>query len=222
MMKRHFHDDLKVLKQELLKMGLLVEEAIQKSTEALIERNLTQANEVFANEDKVNRLEIEIDEKGHSLLAMEQPVAVDMRLLTMILKINTTLERIGDHAVNIAQRAERIIQDASGKIEAPVREMAGAAKEMLKNALDSFVNEDVALAESVLKSDDQVDQYDHQVYLSAKEYMMDHPSTVEYGINLMMVAYNLERTADLACNIAEDVIYIKQGREVRHLNEDKP
>ncbi|MBI4970856.1 MAG: phosphate signaling complex protein PhoU [Candidatus Omnitrophica bacterium] len=215
-MERHFHEDLKELKQRLLRMGLLVEETVEKAIQALLKRDSILANQVVAGDKVINQLEIEIDEMGHSLIALGQPMAVDLRVVTSILKINTDLERMGDHAVNIAERSLIVMKEPVLKTHIHLPEMAQAALKMLKDALDAFVNGDVELARSVLKRDDEVDDYNDEIYQQIVELMQKDPSIVKTGMSLIIIGHNLERIADLANNIAEDVIYMKQGKEVRH------
>ena len=220
-MERRFHESLKELKQKLLKMGVLVEETIQKAITALLNRDGELAKKVFEGEGLINQLEIEIDNEGHSLFAQGQPMAVDLRLITMILKINTDLERMGDHAVNIAERTLALIKDPPLKMNVHLPEMAEATKKMVRNALDSFVNADAETARNVLKQDDEVDAYNDGLYSQLTTIMEKDPTLVKTGLNLVMVGHNLERIADLANNIAEDVIYMKQGKEVRHRIESE-
>ncbi len=218
-MERHFHEELKTLKERLLKMGVLTEEMIQKAVTALLNRDHDMAEEVFEDEKIINQYEIEIDSEGHSLLALGQPMATDLRLVTMILKINTDLERIGDHAVNIAERTIALIKEPPLKMNIHLPEMAEAAQQMLHDALDAFVNGDVITARNVLKRDDQVDAYNDGLYSQLTRVMENDPKLTKVGLNLVMVGHNLERIADLANNISEDVVYMKQGVEVRHRAE---
>lgn len=215
-MERHFHEELAELKKTLLKMGLLVEESLFKAIQALESLDADIVRQVFDSEDKINALEIEIDQKGLDLMAMEQPLAIDLRRLTMILKINTDLERMGDHTYNIARKTSSIIRKDAQPIDADLIEMANASKTMLKNALDSFVNEDHSLARHVLKSDDEVDNYNRSIGKKLRYMMEEDGRKVRFGINEMMIAYNLERIADLASNIAEDVVFITEGKEIKH------
>jgi len=219
-MERHFHEELKRLKGKLLQMGVLVEEAIEKAVRALLERNGSLAEEVFQDETAINQFEIAIDGEGHGLLALGQPMAVDLRLITMMLKINTDLERMGDHAVNIAERTQMLIEEPPLQMNIHLADMAKAAQSMVHDALDSFVNADVDTARNVLKRDDEVDAYNDGLYSQLTTIMEKDPSLTKTGLNLVMVGHNLERIADLANNIAEDVIYLKQGKEVRHRSEE--
>lgn len=215
-MERHFAEELKTLKQKLFQMGLLVEGAIQKSIEALLTRSSDLAEAVFKDEAMINQLEIEIDEKGHALFALAQPVAGDLRLLTMILKINTDLERMGDHAVNIAEKGKALQAETFLKIEFPLNSMAEAVQRMVRDALDCFMNENVDLARKVLQSDDKIDDLNDKLYEEMAGLMEKDPSVVRRALHFIMIGRNLERIADLANNIAEDTIYLKQGKEVRH------
>ena len=215
-MERHFQEEFKSLREKLFQMGLLVEGAIEKAEAALLKRSATLAAEVFEDEKIINQLEIEIDEKGHALFALCQPVASDLRLLTMILKINTDRERMGDHAVNIAQKSQVLIGETFLKISFPLEAMTGDVQKMVRNALDSFMNENVELARKVLASDDVIDAFNDTLYTDMTELMQQDPSKVKQALSLVMIGHNLERIADLANNIAEDTIYLKQGKEVRH------
>jgi phosphate transport system protein len=215
-MKRHFHEELNKLKQKILKMGHLAEEMIQKAIQALLTQNEKLAKQVFEKEKEINYLEIEIDDFGHSLLALDQPMAVDLRLVIMILKINTDLERIGDHAVNIAEQAANLSGASAIQKSVRLTEMAQATMKMLSDALRAFVDGDVDLARDVLKRDDEIDDFNNELYRLTSLFMEDNPQAAKDGIDLIMVGHNLERVADLANNIAEDVVYMKQGKEVRH------
>ena len=220
-MERHFHENLRALKQKLLRMGVLVEESVGKSVHSLFQRNKEYAEDVFETEKIINQYEIEIDSDGHSLLALGQPMAVDLRLITMVLKINTDLERMGDHAVNISERAIALLKDPPLKMNVHLPEMAEAAQKMVHDALDSFINEDVEKARSVLKCDDEVDAYNDGLYSQLTNIMEKESQLSKTCLNLVMVGHNLERIADLANNVAEDVIYMTQGKEVRHRAENR-
>ena len=215
-MERHFAEELKTLKQKLFQMGLLVEGAIEKSFEALSERSEDRVKTVLEDEKAINQLEIEIDEKGHAMFALVQPMAGDLRLLTMILKINTDLERMGDHAVNIAEKSQYLFSQPPLKSDIPLADMAQATQKMVRDALDCFMNENVELARKVLQSDDKIDDYNDKIYLDMAALMEKDPSSVRRALCYVMISRNLERIADLANNIAEDTVYLKQGKEVRH------
>ncbi|MEI7752264.1 MAG: phosphate signaling complex protein PhoU [Candidatus Omnitrophota bacterium] len=215
-MERHLHEEFKALKGKLFQMGLMVEGVIEKAKEALLNRSEELAAEVFEDEKTINGLELEIDDKGHALFALAQPVAGDLRLLAMILKINTDLERMGDHAVNIAQRAQSLAGEPPLVIDFPLGAMADATQRMVRNAIDCFMNENVDLARRVLSSDDEIDDYNDSLYSAMMELMQKDAASVNRAMHLVMIGHNLERVADLANNIAEDTIYFKQGKEVRH------
>lgn len=220
-MERHFHEEFKALREKLFQMGLLVEGAIEKAVEVLLNHCKEPGEAVFSDENLINQLEIEIDEKGHTLFALAQPVAVDLRLLTMILKINTDLERMGDHAVNIVEKSQYLLGQPLLKTDFPVKDMAVSVQKMVRDALDCFMNENVELARKVLESDDKIDDFNDKLFEHIASLMEKDPSTVRRGLCFLMIGRNLERIADLANNIAEDTIYLKQGKEVRHHFEDK-
>ena len=218
-MERHFVEELKKLKQKLFQMGLLVEGALEKASEALTERSEGKIKAVLEDEKQINQFEIEIDETGHALFALSQPMASDLRLITMILKINTDLERMGDHAVNIAQKAQYLIGQPPLKFDFPIAKMASSVQKMVRNALDCFMNENVELARKVLESDDKIDDYNDKIFLDMAALMEKDSSSIRRALCYVLVGRNLERIADLANNIAEDTIYMKQGVEVRHHHE---
>lgn len=215
-MTRHFHAELNDLKTKLTQMSAKVESAVHQATQALLERNPNLAEEVFPLEQQINQLEIEIDDQGHSLMAIGQPVATDLRLITAILKINTDLERLGDHAVNIAERA--IVLSVEPPIETNLHlpEMVNACRLMLKDAINAFVMGDVKLAQNILRRDDEVDTYNDELYLKVQSLMEKDPLIVKTGMKLVRISHDLERIADLANNIAEDVVYVQQGKDIRH------
>jgi len=215
-MERHFHEEMKILKQRLFQMGLMVEGTIEKAVRAFQERSEKAIQEVAEDEKIINQLEIEIDEKGHTLLALAQPMASDLRLITMVLKINTDLERMGDHAVNIAERCQYLLGEPPLNIDVPIEEMAGDTQQMVRDALDCFMNENVELARKVLQSDDKIDDYNDKIYWDMAALMEKDPSSVRRALCYLVISRNLERIADLANNIAEDTVYLKQGKEVRH------
>jgi phosphate transport system protein len=216
-MERHFHEELQNLKKTMLEMGQRVNVSLDMATQAVLKHDRLLANQVLVDEQAINRMEIEIDEQGHSLFALAQPMARDLRLITMILKINTVLERLGDHAVNIAERVLLLVDEPclfETKLSFP--EMALTANEMVRDSLEAFLVGDVLLAKSVLERDDAVDEYNEHIYNALETIMGEHPEFVVYCLNLVIISHNIERIADLASNIAENVIYSKDGKEVRH------
>lgn len=215
-MERHFEEELKRLRNLILKMGFMVDAALSKALEALLEGKNVLAEEVMEDEKAVNDLEMLIDDQGHSMTALMQPLASDLRLVSMILKMNTDLERIGDHAVNIAERAITLHAGNRRTDFFQIPELAKAAQKMLSDAMDAFSKEDLELARSVLKRDDVVDALNDKLYEEVGQHMQKDPAFVKAGMSLVMIGHNLERIADLANNLAEDIFYLKQGREVRH------
>ena len=213
---RHFSIELEGLHERLLQMGGLVESAIRKSVRSLVDRDKTVADQVFQDEERINQLEIEIDNLGTRLLALHQPVARDLRFLTAALKINTDLERMGDLAVNIAERALSLMASPPIKPLIDIPRMASLVESMLLRSLDAFVKSDAEIARIVLISDDEVDNLRDSVYKELVTFMQRDPTTVQCAVDLMFVARDLERIADHATNIAEDVVYLVQGVDIRH------
>jgi phosphate transport system protein len=213
---RQFVEKLEQLQERLLEMAGLVESSIQSSIRALVERDEEPAREVLRNESRINQLEIEIDETVTRILALQQPVASDLRLIRAVGKMNTDLERMGDLAVNIVERALTLIKMPQVKPLIDIPQMASIVEFMVRSSLDSFVKRDADLARGVLVSDDAVDDLRDAIYKDLIEYMQSDPSTIPAAIDLMFVARNLERIADHATNIAEDAVFVIQGVDVRH------
>ena len=215
-MERHFVRELDELRERLLWMGSLAERAVQQSVQAILEADERLARNVLEQEDAVNEMQIEIDDRVLHLLALQQLMAADLRLVLAVARINADLERIGDQAVNIAESAQRIMRHPRVKPYVDLPRMGQLAQEMVRDSLTSVVNKDVELARSVLARDDQVDSLRDQVFRELLTYMMENSSLVFPAFELILVAKNLERVADHATNIAEDVIYMVAGRDVRH------
>jgi phosphate transport system protein len=213
---RHFAVELEELNQALLEMGARVESSIHCSVQALVERDERMARRVIDDEKAINRMELDIDARATRLLALNQPVAGDLRLLIMALKINTDLERMGDLAVNIAERALDLMRVPQVKPLIDTPRMAALVEDMLHWSLDAFVKRDSDLAAKVLPTDDEVDALRDSIYTELTEVMQRDPGVVTGAIHLMFVARNLERIADHATNIAEDVIFLVSGVDVRH------
>ena len=213
---RHFAVELEELNQALLGMGALVESSIHCSVQALVNRDERMARRVIEDEIRINQMELDIDARVTRLLALNQPVAGDLRLLIIALKINTDLERMGDLAVNIAERAISLAKVPLVKPLIDTPRMASLVEDMLHSSLDAFVKRDVALAEKVLPADDEVDSIRDNIYSELLEVMQSNPSVVPSAIHLMFVARNLERIADHTTTIAEDVIFLVRGIDVRH------
>jgi phosphate transport system protein len=221
-MERHFDRDLQQLKERLLYMGSLAETMIHIAVKALVDRKRDLVKDVYRQEIDVNKLQIEVDERCLTMIALHQPAASDLRFITAAIKINADLERIADQAVNICQTTEYLLEEPVLKPLIDVPRMAQIAKKMLKDALDSFVNRDENLARSVLVRDDQVDELKEQIFRELLTYMISDSSTIKRAIDLILISRNLERIADHATNIAEMVIYMVKGKSIRHVGEIPP
>ncbi|MBI1803976.1 MAG: phosphate signaling complex protein PhoU [Ignavibacteriae bacterium] len=215
-MARHFEQELESLKTTLIKMGSLSEDAIRLSIKSLLERDITLAEKVIQGDERINTLEIEIDNAIIDLLALQQPVAIDLRLILAAQKINNDLERIGDHAVNIAESAVALMKQGIKEPFFEIPEMGELAQHMLRDALDSFIHNDAKLGTSILKHDDEIDELNRKVVREFVERMKADLKSIESGMDLIRVSRNLERVADLSTNIAEEVIFIAQARVVKH------
>lgn len=215
-MKRHVDDELKRLKEKILRMGLLVEKALSDATTALFERDTELAQEVMRHDQEINLCEIEIDELGHELIARYQPAANDLRFITMVLKITNDLERMADQAVNISEQVIRLNEYAPFKPYPDFPRMAQVAKQMVRDAIDSFMDEDVEKASRILEKDDVIDTINAATYDDVQKILEENSKMTRTGVSLILISHNLERVADLATNIAEDVIYLKKGIDVRH------
>lgn len=213
---RHFVEELEALKTSLLEMSALVEAAIQRSITAVTQKDRGAAEEVFRNEVKINAKEIEIDDAAVSLLALQQPMAADLRLIVAALKINTDLERMGDLAVNTALRALSLMEAPVIKPMIDIPHIAGLVQSMVRKALDAFVHRDADLARSVLASDDAVDSLRTACYHELVSFMEKDPQNISQALDLLAVTRNLERVADHSTNIAEDVLFLVKGVDVRH------
>ena len=213
---RHFTLELDELRNKLLQMGGMVESAVHRSVRSLVDRDELTARRVLAGEDAINKMESEIDSICTRLLVLQQPVARDLRFLTAVLKINTDLERMGDLAKGIASRAITLIDSPPLKLNVDIPHISTLVEQMLLKALDSFVREDAELAQEVLDSDDQVDDMRTEAYREIVTYMQSNPAHVQLGVEMIFVVRNLERIGDHATNMAEDVIYMTKGVDVRH------
>jgi phosphate transport system protein len=218
---KHFDEELNLLKEKLLSMASLAETMIYKAVKSLSERDETLFEVVNQGEKKVNYLQIEIDELCLKLLALKQPMATDLRFITSAMKINSELERIGDLAVNIIQRAEVLIKQPQLKPLIDIPRMAELTQKMVKDSLDAFIKRDVDLARSILTRDDQVDGLKDQIFRELLTFMLSDQSTIPRALELILVSRHLERIGDHATNIAEDVIYLVQGKDIRHHIEEE-
>ncbi|MFB3920564.1 MAG: phosphate signaling complex protein PhoU [Terriglobia bacterium] len=219
---KHFQEELDDLKSRLLEMGGLVESAVYRSVQAVVEKDIDQAQQVLKNEARINQMEIQIDDMATRLLALQQPMAIDLRFLTAAIKINSDLERMGDLSVGIVERALALMHEPVVIPMIDIPQMAKQTESMIRKCLDAFVKADAELARTVLLSDDAVDDLRDTVYEELIRFMRKDPENVRPGVNFMFVARNLERLADHATNIAEDVLFYVQGVEVRHHANLKP
>jgi phosphate transport system protein len=215
-MQRHFDQDLRELKAEILAMGGFVERAIEEAIQALLSREPNRFELVFDFERNINQAHIRVDEMCLMLLARQSPLAADLRLIIAVIKINTDLERMGDQAINISHNAKRYLEGNPIKPLNDIPKMAREVQGMVRSALDSFVLGDPQKARDVLARDDSVDDGKNRVFTDLKAEIQRDPSTVEQALNLMLIARNLERLGDHATNIAEDVIFAVTGQDIRH------
>jgi len=215
-MQRHFHEELEALKQTLLAMGGLVEDQIRRVMRALVERNDGLAREVIERDQQVNAYDVEVDETCVSLLALHQPAAGDLRFITTAMKIVTDLERMGDQAVNISQRVLELNREPQLKPYIDLPRMAEKAQRMVKESLDAFVARDTELARKVCAEDAEVDAIKEQIFRELLTFMMEDARTIPRAIRLILISRFIERVADHATNVAEMVIYLVDGKMVRH------
>jgi len=214
--KEHFSEQLEELRRNIILMGGEVERQILRAIEALIEVDVEKARAVIAADHEIDRMEMKVEDLAVQLLALQQPVAVDLRFLIAALKINNDLERIGDHAVNIAEGAERLAGQKPFKPFIDISYMAEVAETMLKQSLDAFVHRDASLAKQVLKKDDILDEKNVSIIRELLTYMAEYPTLITYCIELISISKNLERVGDLATNICEDTIFIAEAKWVKH------
>ncbi len=220
-MERHFDEELNELKTRLLLMGGRAEAAVHKAIDALKRRDQALAEEIFQDDRAIDQLEIEIDERCIKLLALRQPVGQDLRFVIAALKIVNDLERVGDHAVNIAQSAIKLSHEPELKPLIDIPRMGAIATRMLTQALDAFVRNDAAAARIILTEDDEVDHLKSQLFRELLSFMIEKPETITRALELILVSRNLERVADLATNVAEEVVFIAEARVVKHHMEER-
>lgn len=214
-------EEISKLKKMLFEMATSVEEMIAKSIKALKDRNMIMAEEVIKSDAKINEMEIDIDNQCIKILALHHPEAEDLRTVSMIMKINNDLERIGDHAVNIAEKTIYLADKPPVKPLIDIPRMADKAIRMLQESLDAFVNKDAQLAIDVCKRDDEVDALEPQIVRELVTYMIADPQTIDRSLTIILIAREIERVADLATNIAEDTYYIVSGKSLKHHSLDK-
>ena len=218
---RHFHDQLSSLKEQLLAMSAIAEERTELAVEALLARDNDKANLVIAGDTDLNQLEVEVEQAAVELLALQQPMARDLRFIIGAIKVSNDLERVGDHAVNIAECAIRLAEKPKANIKIPeIEVMARRARKMLSDSLDAFIRADGALGRKVCREDDVVDSLHDSVFRVLLTHMMADPKTITPSLELLLVGRNLERIADLATNIGEDAVYLAEGKQIKHHRED--
>ncbi len=218
---RHFHDQLSSLKEQLLGMSAKAEERTDLAMEALLARDTDKANLVIEGDVDLNKLEIEVEQAAVELLALQQPMARDLRFIIGAIKVSNDLERVGDHAVNIAESAIRLAEKPKVSIKIPeIEVMARRARKMLGDSLDAFIRADGALGRQVCKADDVVDALHDSVFRVLLTHMMADPKTITPSLELLLVGRNLERIADLATNISEDAVYLAEGKQIKHHREE--
>ena len=213
---RHFHEELTRLKGLLLEMSGEAEALVRLSVDSLLEQDLAKAQEVIDGDDRVDELELEIDRVAHEILALQQPMAGDLRFITMTMKISNDLERVGDHSVNIARAVQRLADLPPFGRAPEVAEMASLAIAMLSDALDSFVRGDAQAAGEIGPRDDRVDHLYNSMFRVLLTHMMEAPRRIGPAMTTLLISKNLERIADLATNVAEDVIFMVEGRVIKH------
>jgi len=217
----HFAEELEELKNRLLFMGGLAEERVRAAVSALVMRDRGRIAEVMSGDASINRLHLEIDDRCFKILALYQPVAVDLRIVVSTVKINKDLERVGDLAVNIAEAAERYVAHEPVKPLIDLPRMGDIAQSMLHDALNAFVSRNVETAEKVLARDDLLDALKDQIFRELLTHLLGEPRKIEPAVQLILISRHLERVGDHATNVAEDVIFIVEGRDVRHQTVDQ-
>src|SRR5262245_39133607 len=217
---RHFQEELEQLKTRLLEMGGLAEERVRSAVRDVVSRDPHIVDKVLSRDGVINQLHIEVDDRCFKLLALHQPMAVDLRAIVSAVKINTDLERVGDLAVNIAEAVARYLQHPPVKELIDIPRMASIAQDMLRDALDAYVRRDIPLAQSVLHRDDELDMLKTLVFRELLGHMLRDPGTIEPSLDLILVSRHLERIGDHATNVAEDVIFMVSAKDVRHHTEE--
>jgi phosphate transport system protein len=216
-MERHRDQEFEKIRQTLLRMGGLVERMISEAMASLVERDTSRAQAVIRTDSEVDQIEKELDDACHAVLALQQPTAVDLRFLVAVMKIANDLERMGDSAVNVGQAVEVLNQEPPLKPYIDLPRLAKITQEMVREALDCFVRRDARAAYEVTRRDDEVDGLYKQLFRELLTYMIEDPRTVTRALHLLLIARNYERIADHATNIAEDVVFYVEGRDIRHL-----
>jgi len=219
---RHFHDQLAELKQRLLTMSARAEALLDMAVDALLTRDSGKAEAVLAGDREVDQLEVDVETMSVQLLALQQPLARDLRFIISAIKASSDLERVGDHAVNIAQSAQRLIESRMVITpDAAIEEMARRARQMLSQAIDAFVRADGGLGRAVCLMDDEVDKLNDSLQRIVVTHILEDPKTISTALELLLVGRNLERVADLSTNIGEDAVYLAEGKQIKHRLEQR-
>jgi phosphate transport system protein len=221
---RHFHEELDTLKERLLDMSGKAESMLALAMDALLTRDEGLAEAVLKADREIDTLEIEVEDLAVSLLALQQPMARDLRFIVGAIKISSDLERVGDHAVNIAEAAQRLVASASGSISGPtstIVQMAKRSRQMLGEALRAFVRADGQAGRAVCAMDDEVDELHDSVFRVLLTHMMENPTNITAALQILLVSRNLERVGDLATNIAEDAVFLAEGKQIKHHFEER-
>jgi len=218
-MQKHLQKDIDSLKNKIITMGSEAEDRVYKASLALINRDERLINELIQSDRQIDKMEVDIEEHCLKILALYQPVAIDLRFIIAVLKINNELERVGDIAVNIAERAAFLCKHKEFEIPYDVKAMATKVESMLTRSIDSLVHMDVHLAHKIRAEDDQVDEYNREMYAKVKDMLINNPEDINCMLHAVSAGRHLERIADHACNIAEDVIYLVDAEIVRHTPE---
>jgi phosphate transport system protein len=220
-MQRHFHEELELVKEKTLRLGSLVETMVEQAVASLVDRDSRLADEVIASDRKVDILDLEIEEDCLRLLALHQPAAKDLRFITTAMKITTDLERMADQAVNICERSIELNEEPQLKPYIDIPIMSQLSQKMMREALDAFVRRDADLARQVIPEDNKVDALKDQIFRELLTFMMEDPRTIPRAIRLILVSRHLERVADHATNIAEMVVFLVEGKNIRHTPPEK-
>ena len=221
---RHFHDQLANLKELLLEMSGKAEDSTDLAVEALLSRDRGKAEAVIAGDSAINALEVEVEHRAVELLALQQPMARDLRFIVGAIKISSDLERVGDHAVNIAEATQRLISAGPITLSSPlptIAQMAKRSRTMLGDGLRAFIRADGQLGRQVCAADDEVDELHESVFRVLLTHMMENPTTITASLQLLLVSRNLERVGDLATNIAEDAVFLAEGKQIKHHFEER-
>jgi phosphate transport system protein len=215
-MERHLDEEFDLLKEKLLRMAALTEDAISLSISSLKDRKEELAQKVLEQEEEINLLDVEMDDLCLTILARQQPMASDLRFLASVFRISSELERIADQAVNIAQRSLELLKSPTLKPLIDIPRMAQMAQKMVKDSIDAFIQKDADLAKNVCERDDEVDELNDQIFRELLTYMMQDTSSIKRAVDLILIGRHLERIADHATNISEDVIYFVKGKTIKH------